>query len=404
VSQRIEFGSKQAADAARNQFEEYICPVDDDRRLKTVAFVSDAPDGVLDQAEAQALDSRESEQLSTDMAGPLGQETRDRISEMGGFDGPATTFSWRRAKAIFAREGLTDKFSDALGFIADYEDPQEGAEAWIRQARESDATQGTMSASGGARDVGEEDTRQQMKAAEAGRTAQAEGCDHARGHCENGEPEACEFLQQTCGYSEEEVEEILGLADDRHQGETEQTDLVTVGGGRFPEMQVTPEEAGALRRAWRSYKAGVGSIEGLLSDLRTEVVRTRQAWATINRLRGEHDQPDLHPDRLHGLLENLAEMPASIPEVRILDHFAGSGKEQVLATDDQRTLEGERANDQARLAGGEQGEQGQGEVEQPTEVNEGGLMADQRESTGSDQTEQQRPDFMQVAEGGQKTL
>ncbi|MHB9287348.1 hypothetical protein ACKVMT_09960 [Halobacteriales archaeon Cl-PHB] len=384
MSQRIEFGSREAADAAREQFGEYVCPEDDDRREKAVAFVSDAPEQVIEQARLQAAEGQGEWEGGAGQV-PLSEAEKDRI-DFG--QDRANVPHARSVKGIARAEGVDDWLA--------YYDPS----LTVDEHREVMADAATE---GGGRRLDADDSAV-AKAGEAAKTAQAESCDHARGHCKNGEPEACEFLQQTCGYSETEVEEILGLADDRHQGDTEQTDLVTVGGGRFPEMQVTPEEAGALRRAWRSYKAGVGTVEGLLADLRSEVVRTRQAWATINRLRGEHDQPDLHPDRLHGLLESLAEMPATIPEVRTLDHFAGSGKEQVLSTDDQRTLEGERANDQARLAGGEQGEQGQGEVEQPVEANEGGLMADQRESTGSNQTEQQRPDFMQVAEGGQKTL
>ena len=54
MSRRIEFGSKDGADAAREEWAEYVCPVDDDARLKTVAFVSDLPNGVQERIEAGA--------------------------------------------------------------------------------------------------------------------------------------------------------------------------------------------------------------------------------------------------------------------------------------------------------------------------------------------------------------
>ncbi|MCU4716993.1 hypothetical protein [Halapricum hydrolyticum] len=53
MSPTVEFGSKDAADAAREQWGEHLCP-DDDRRLKTVAFVEDVPDRVIERAELEA--------------------------------------------------------------------------------------------------------------------------------------------------------------------------------------------------------------------------------------------------------------------------------------------------------------------------------------------------------------
>jgi len=76
----------------------------------------------------------------------------------------------------------------------------------------------------------------------------------------------------------------------------------------------------------------------------------------------------------------------------------------VLEMNDQQTLGGERADDQARLAGGETGA-----VETETETtlveNAGGVMADQRgDVSDSTETEQMTPDAFQVAEGGQNTF
>jgi len=324
VTPRIEFGTKSAADEVRDEFSDYLCP-DDDRRLKAVRLVSDAPESVVDAVETQALESREAETRSHTVE--LSQSQRDRISEVGGFDGLATTFNWRSAAGTFAREGVSDQFDDAIGSLADYDDPVEGAEEWIADARESDATQGTQTASGGARDAGEEDVQQAQRAAEASRTAQSEQCDHARGHCKSGEPEACEFLTDVCGYDESEAERLLSgsvtpqTPDDEGDDPPEQTQLVTVGGGDLPEMDVTPEQATALSRSWQGYKGAVGTLERGLDDLREEVRNGRQAMRAINSIREAHGQDPLHPNRLHDLLEALEKMPGSIPEIRTLDHF-----------------------------------------------------------------------------------
>lgn len=76
----------------------------------------------------------------------------------------------------------------------------------------------------------------------------------------------------------------------------------------------------------------------------------------------------------------------------------------VMELDDQQTLGGERANDQARLAGGETGS-ADSERETVIEENSGGLLSDQRDSPGgTSETEQAIPDAFQVADGGQDTF
>ncbi|WP_238705359.1 hypothetical protein [Natrinema pallidum] len=54
MTERIEFGSKAAADQFRDEYADHLC-TDDDRRLKTVAISSSAPDHVL---EATAVDDQ----------------------------------------------------------------------------------------------------------------------------------------------------------------------------------------------------------------------------------------------------------------------------------------------------------------------------------------------------------
>ena len=53
----VEFGTKAAADATREDYPDALCP-DDDRRLKTVRFRSDAPDHVVEEARRRSDQSR----------------------------------------------------------------------------------------------------------------------------------------------------------------------------------------------------------------------------------------------------------------------------------------------------------------------------------------------------------
>jgi hypothetical protein len=332
VSEQIEFGSQGAANAAREDWSEYVCPVDDDERQLTVAFASDTPEDVLDAIRVEAQESRtEDRQQSRSEA--LTEDERERISDLGGFQGRPTTFSWRSAKGVFAREGMLDKFRDALGALTDYDDPAEGAEAWIQNRRESDATKGTSGASGGSRDAGDEEQRQQRRANRAARQARGGNCDRAHDFCEDGQEDACQYLREVCGYDEDEVRTILN-----DRAESEETDLVTVGGDRFPEMEVTPEEAGALNKSWNGYRAAIARLSEDVGDLRKAIVDARQAARAINGIREGSGVEEMHFDRLHELLEVLDGMPETIPETRDLPHFTSEGgrggRSEVTADDD----------------------------------------------------------------------
>lgn len=57
MAERIEFGSKAAADSFREEDEDHLCS-DDDRRFKTVAISSDAPEWVLEEATIEAAAGR----------------------------------------------------------------------------------------------------------------------------------------------------------------------------------------------------------------------------------------------------------------------------------------------------------------------------------------------------------
>jgi hypothetical protein len=416
----IEFGSRPAANRIRDRFEEHICPIDDDRREKTVFFVGDAPESVIEQAEAEAAEDRAAADARSNTES-LTEAERDRIKDADGFDMSTTTANWRSAKGVFAREGLTDQFRDAIGNLSDYDDPIEGAEEYTERYQRTG--QG-----GGGRDAGEEDQRRRRKEERAAQRVQKEGCNHAEGGCKNGDPEACEFLQEVCGFSEEEVADIL-------------PSISTDGGlksGMPDADELTGQQAGAVNRAMGGYSGAVTSIETAIQTLREEWNHAQQAARAVNSVRESVGYEAQHFDRLEELqaevLDFTRTMAADCSECHA-DHSdhqhdvtdgdredvreavvegadatpVGTSDEtdaadEVIETDDQRDLSGERADDQARFAGGERGET---ETETATEPerNPGGLEADERDETNSEtETRQARPDAFQVAEGGQETL
>ncbi|MFD1633162.1 hypothetical protein ACOZ4L_05660 [Haloplanus ruber] len=76
----------------------------------------------------------------------------------------------------------------------------------------------------------------------------------------------------------------------------------------------------------------------------------------------------------------------------------------VIEADEQRDLDGDRANDQARFAGEDRSDTDPETASEP-ERNPGGLAADKREDTSTEtETTQARPDAFRVPEGGQRTL
>lgn len=285
MSEEIEFGTKAAADEAREEWADYVCPVDDDRRTKTAAFVSDAPEGVLDMAEARALESKGERTRS--VTANLSERERERISDLGGFDQRTTTMSWESAKGVFAREGLTDQFWDAIGSLTDHDDPAVGAEEHVARYQEGGG-------SGGARDHGAEGVQERRAAAEQARAAQGKQCDHAADHCRHGDPDACEFLRDACGYDEQTVEQMLSGDSPSDESSDEQG--------------LSGEQKGALQRAWGGYKAAISQLDRLLSDIDEQKSAALQAFAAINRIRDQANQEPLEPERLHELLEETQDL------------------------------------------------------------------------------------------------
>ena len=275
MSELVEFGSMEAADRAREQHAEHVCPIDDDKRRKTVAFVSDTPEPLLQRIEAEATEDRAEGNQRSNTA-ELTDRERDKIGDLDGFDRTTTTMSWASAKGVFEREGLGDQFRDAIGYLTDYEDPAEGAEQYVREYQEGGS-------GGGSRDVGEEDITARQRDANAAAREQEEGCDHARDVCEHGDPQACEFLTDACGYDEDEVDEILGAEDDPADA---------------PPDEIEGKAAGALSRSWGGYRGAIAELGDALDQVEEAWANATDAAEAINGIRARHGQDAMHFDAL----------------------------------------------------------------------------------------------------------
>lgn len=241
MSQNIEFGSKDVADQFREEHEEYLCSVDDDRRLKTVAVIDGTPMTVVERAEIEAAASRgERESDGGQLA--LTENERDQLD----FSAESASVPWAKSiKGIARSEGV----DDWLAHVDHSLTVDEHREVMERAGRDD---------RGRRLDV-EESADEKLARAEGGQ------CDHARDHCEHGEPEACEFLTEACGYDESEIQSLLS---DFENGEVSFEDL-------------PGEVQGALSRAWDGYQIGVGRLTRILDEAAEELARTEQAVEAI---------------------------------------------------------------------------------------------------------------------------
>jgi hypothetical protein len=267
VSFEIEFGTKSGADAARDEHADYICPVDDDRRLKTVAFVDDTPDRIRDQLEAGAQTGRTERGEGSGQA-DLTDEEKNRI---GPFTGSNNYLKAASVKALLRDNGVSDW------------------EAWYDKNLSVDEHRSSVlpeakKAGGGDRI---ENDGPDLDAAARAEKAAGSQCDHARDHCEHGDPGACEFLTESCGLEEEEVSALL--SDEP----------------RADEEDISGEAAGALGRAWQGYKAGVSRLDQELSDAWGAKQNAEQAAAAINAIRADHGQEPMEFERLEELSNEL---------------------------------------------------------------------------------------------------
>ena len=267
MSFEIQYGTKGGADAARDEHADYVCPVDDDRRLKTVAFVEDTPDRVRDQLEAAAQTGRAERDQGSGQA-DLTDAEKNRV---GPFTGSNNYLKAASVKALLRDNGVSDW------------------EAWYDKNLSVDEHRSSVlpeAKKAGGGDRIEDDGPDRDAAARAEKAANSE-CDHARDHCEHGDSGACEFLRESCGLDDDEVSALL--SDEP----------------RSDEEAITGESAGALGRAWQGYKAGVSRLDQELSHASEAKADAEQAAAAINAIRADHGQESMEFERLEELSDEF---------------------------------------------------------------------------------------------------
>jgi len=299
VTTRIEYGSKDAADAARERHEEYLC-TDDDRRLKTVAYSdADTPEHVLEGERLEAADSR-GEQSDGPGQVPLSDGERDRID----FSKARASVPHAKAvKGIARSEGVEDWVSYYDGTLTVDEHREVMADASRESGQRTDAGESV-----------------DEKAADAAQTAKGERCDHARGHCENGDPEACEFLSTTCDYSEEEVNRMLAAREPERPPEPvhpddrddEQGKGAVEGAESGESTALTGKQKGALKRGWNGYLSALDALDDALATVTEEWHHAQQAARAINAVRDTAGQSPLDFERLEETQADLLDLARSM--------------------------------------------------------------------------------------------
>lgn len=290
MSESVEFARKSTADDFREQYAEYICPIDDDARTKTVAFVSDTPDHIIEEAKATAVS--EGARLEGGLtAVDLTRKERERLDfSRDGVNVP---------KARYLK-GLGEEYAvDAFQHV-DLAEIDAVADARPILERVNQSTgQGGQRASG-ADEAAERRDRESRAKAER---QQSEGCDHARGHCEHGDPEACEFLADACGYDESEVADLMSTPDRASPENTSDRDAAEPDEG-----DLSGEQLGALRKAWGGYRGALADLTDGLDVVREEWKNAQQAARAINAIRADVGQEPIHFDALEAANADLTDL------------------------------------------------------------------------------------------------
>ncbi|MFC7069501.1 hypothetical protein [Halobaculum lipolyticum] len=296
----IEFGEKAAADRFREEYADHVCPIDDDRRMRTVHFVSDTPEHVLTYARAEADEGTAQREADGPGQAPLTDVEKRRID----FSTGRANVPWARSiKALAEHYGVSDwtAYLDSTLTVDEH-----------RQVMEEAGREG-----GGARD--DADQRDAERQASAAATELAEGCNHARGYCENGDPDACEYLTGACGYSEDEVSGLLAEpepAADDGPTDTEASPL-------SPPEDLEGARVGAYLRSVRGYLNATDAATEHIEKLREALEHANDAARAVNGIRTDAGIDPIHFTKLEDAnadLTDLVRMVASTCEECHADH------------------------------------------------------------------------------------
>lgn len=264
----------------------------DNRASKTVSFDADELGEVeLDQAEALAATTggeaipREQRKLSED--------ERDLLEAR-----PSWTWQENGAEAMWVKGTLTAQ--GATEWLDFYESGEgvEGALANMERSAERSAATGAQTGQRVDRDPATASAERMSDVA----TGPERQCDHAEDVCIMGDPEACEFLREHCGFTEADVRELKELEEALEEPiEPPERDV-----DQEPD-ELTGAQLDALERSWGGYMGAVAAIRrGEEVDRNEELAR--KAFDVINQIRAEVDQEPLEPEALPEALQAAREV------------------------------------------------------------------------------------------------
>jgi hypothetical protein len=214
MSISVEFGTKADADRFRDEYPEFICPIDDDARRREVWFTSDTPTDVLDEAKAVGEAGRADREASEANTGQ--RELTDQEKRQLDFTRDGVNYGLARALANVADEYGLNAFEHID--VAEVDGTADARPIFERARRSS----GTGRGGGTAQYDDEAAEREDRQQRQRGERQAAEQCDHARDHCRSGDSEACQYLQARCGLSEDKATSLLAKREPKRAGTEEQ--------------------------------------------------------------------------------------------------------------------------------------------------------------------------------------
>ena len=289
MSEAVEFGTKADADGYRQQLDKFVCPVDDDKRTRTVHFTSDIPDDLLDDVQSAAEAGKAEVEAAESTAGK--RELTE--SEKRGLDFTRDGVSYVKAKAL---ANVADEYDvDAFEHVDVAEvDAADDARAIFERARRSG---GTGRGGGTAQYDDEAAEREDRQQRQRGERQAGEACNHARGKCRSGESEACEYLQERCGLSEEEATTLLAEREaSGPEAETASESEPWIPPEKWDDL--SGSERGAVSKAAGGYHGATDQMRASLATFTEAFEQAQAAAKALNGLRASVGEGPLHFDAL----------------------------------------------------------------------------------------------------------
>lgn len=292
MSWTAEFETKDEADRIREKYGEFVCPVDDDARLKTVAFVDDAPRGLRDGSPVNTTQVELSAwEASTTRTAAHDSEYHDlasKISDQANLtEGEVSTIELTPIEVDHAVDSLVTLMMSTTPSMVSIMGDNDETLRHINGALDAFDQAGAEGVPPPSERVLPGDDPNEGR-----ESVHDRACRHAKGHCEHGDAGACEFLREECGLDEDEVADLL------QEPSAGDDDSAEMGG----------PAKGALKRSWQGYKGAISSLDTLLEDVREEWEQAQQAAKAINGVRGGHGQDALHFEELEERQARLADL------------------------------------------------------------------------------------------------